>query len=149
LGQFSKKYRSFYQKYCQKALKNMVLGSGIRDPRSGIRDPGSGIRKKPIPDPGSRGQKGTGSRFRIRNNVEYHRLVEVPKPFYFLLIPSYWTGKGSRVPYHRLVEIPKPFYLFLIPFYWTGKGSRVPQVSRSTKTILLLPNPLLLDRKGI
>jgi hypothetical protein len=25
-------------------------------------DPGSGIRKKPIPDPGSRGQKGTGSR---------------------------------------------------------------------------------------
>jgi hypothetical protein len=33
----------------------MGLGSGIRDPRSGIR-------KKPIPDPGSRGQKGTGSR---------------------------------------------------------------------------------------
>jgi len=32
---------------------------------SGIRDPGSG--KKPIPDPGSRGQKGTGSRIRIRN----------------------------------------------------------------------------------
>ncbi len=42
-----------YQKNCQKALKNMVLGSGIR--------------KKPIPDPGSRGQKGTGSRIRIRN----------------------------------------------------------------------------------
>jgi hypothetical protein len=32
-------------------------------------DPGSEIRgrKKPIPDPGSRGQKGTGSRIRIRN----------------------------------------------------------------------------------
>jgi hypothetical protein len=30
----------------------------------GIRDPS---RKKPIPDPGSRGQKGTGSRIRIRN----------------------------------------------------------------------------------
>jgi hypothetical protein len=29
-------------------------------------DPGSG--KKPIPDPGSRGQKGTGSRIRIRNS---------------------------------------------------------------------------------
>jgi hypothetical protein len=27
-----------------------------------IWDPRSGIRKKPIPDPGSRGQKGTGSR---------------------------------------------------------------------------------------
>ena len=38
----------------------MVLGSGIRDPGSG---------KKPIPDPGSRGQKGTGSRIRIRNTV--------------------------------------------------------------------------------
>jgi hypothetical protein len=29
-----------------------------------VWDPGSGIRKKPIPDPGSRGQKGTGSRIR-------------------------------------------------------------------------------------
>jgi len=28
---------------------------------------GSGIQKKPIPDPGSRGPKGTGSRIRIRN----------------------------------------------------------------------------------
>ncbi len=43
---------------------------------SGIRDPGLGIRKKPIPDPGSRGQKGTGSwipdprsRIRVRNTV--------------------------------------------------------------------------------
>ncbi len=35
----------------------------------GIRDPRSGIRKKPIPDPGSRGQKGTGSRIRIRNTA--------------------------------------------------------------------------------
>ncbi len=35
--------------------------------RFGIRDPRSGIRKKPIPDPGSRGQKGTRSR--IRNTV--------------------------------------------------------------------------------
>jgi hypothetical protein len=36
---------------------------------SGIRDLGSGIQKKPIPDPGSRGQKGTGSRIRIRNTA--------------------------------------------------------------------------------
>ena len=34
-----------------------------------VWDLGSGIRKKPIPDPGSRGQKGTGSRIRIRNTV--------------------------------------------------------------------------------
>ncbi len=50
LGQFSKNFRTFCQKNCQKALQNMVLGSGIR--------------KKPIPDPGSRGQKGTKSRIR-------------------------------------------------------------------------------------
>ncbi len=36
-----------------------------------IWDPGSGIRKKPIPDPGSRGQKGTGSQIRIRNTARY------------------------------------------------------------------------------
>jgi hypothetical protein len=34
---------------------------------------GSGIRKKPISDPGSRGQKGTGSRIRIRNTAEIYR----------------------------------------------------------------------------
>jgi hypothetical protein len=32
---------------------------------------GSGIRKKPIPDPGSRGQKGTGSRIRLRNTANF------------------------------------------------------------------------------
>ncbi len=44
----------------------MGLGSEIRDLRSGIRE-------KPIPDPGSRGQKGTGSRIRIRNSASNHR----------------------------------------------------------------------------
>jgi hypothetical protein len=59
LGEFSKNYRTFYQKNCQKALKNMVLGSGIRDPGSEIRDPektysGSriqGSKRHRIPDP--------------------------------------------------------------------------------------------------
>jgi hypothetical protein len=37
---------------------------------------GSGIRKKPIPDPGSGGQKGTGSRIRIRNTgLKVHMLL--------------------------------------------------------------------------
>ncbi len=44
------------------SIFSQIYGFGIRDPRSGIR-------KKPIPDPGSRGQKGTGSRIRIRNTV--------------------------------------------------------------------------------
>ncbi len=59
------------------ALKNMGLGSWIRDPRSRIRDAESGIRKKPIPDPGSRGQKGTGPRIRIRNTGIYPLLLQV------------------------------------------------------------------------
>ncbi len=57
LGQFSKNYWTFYS-------SSQKYGLGIRDPRSGIR-------KKPIPDPGSRGQKGTGSRIRIRNTAQH------------------------------------------------------------------------------
>jgi hypothetical protein len=41
---------------------DMLSNIWVWDPGSGIRDPGSRIRKKPIPDPGSRGQKGIGSR---------------------------------------------------------------------------------------
>jgi hypothetical protein len=49
---------------------------------------GSGIRKKPIPDPGSRDQKGTGSRTRIRKTDHWYRYVlvptSVPDPLNFL-----------------------------------------------------------------
>ncbi len=48
-------------------LKKLSLSS--QNYEFGIWDPGSEIRDKPIPDPGSRGQKGTGSRIRIRNTV--------------------------------------------------------------------------------
>jgi hypothetical protein len=53
---FSKNYRTFYSKICHQALKNMGLGSGIRDPESGINlpripDPGPGVKKAPDPDP--------------------------------------------------------------------------------------------------
>ncbi len=54
MGQFSKNYRTFYQNNCQKALKNMVLGSGIRDPEkiySGSRIQGSKRHRIPDPDP--------------------------------------------------------------------------------------------------
>jgi hypothetical protein len=50
-SQFTKNYSTFYPKNCHYDLKNMDLGSGIQDLRSGIW-------KKPIPGPGSRGQKG-------------------------------------------------------------------------------------------
>ncbi len=58
MGPFSKNYRTFYQKNCQKALKNLVLGSGIR--------------KKPIPDPGSRGQKAPDPGSRIPDPDPQH-----------------------------------------------------------------------------
>ncbi len=59
MGNFTKKYRTFYPK--KLSLSSQKYGSGIRDPKSRIR-------KNPILDSGSRrGQKGTGSRIRIRN----------------------------------------------------------------------------------
>ncbi len=39
---------------------------------------GSGIRKKPIPDPESRGQKGTGSRIQIRNTEKISEFEHEP-----------------------------------------------------------------------
>jgi hypothetical protein len=63
----------FTQKIVTKLSKIWVW-----DPGSGIRDPGSGIWKKPIPDPGgSRAQKGTGSRIRIRKTVLQHASMYV------------------------------------------------------------------------
>ncbi len=55
------------KKYCHQALKNMGLGSGIRDPRSGIRDLGSGKNLFRIPDLGVKKAQDPGSRIRIRN----------------------------------------------------------------------------------
>jgi len=52
LGQ-PKNFITFYSKTCHYALKSMGLGFGSRD---------QGSRNIPIPDPGSRGKKGTGSR---------------------------------------------------------------------------------------
>jgi hypothetical protein len=46
----------------------MVLGSGIRDPKSGIRNPGSGKNLFRIPDPGVKKAPDPGSR--IRNTGE-------------------------------------------------------------------------------
>jgi hypothetical protein len=70
LGQFSKNYRTFYPKNSQK------YGFGILDPRSGKTYSGS------------RGQKGTRSRIRIRNTGQrygsgsfYHKAKIVRKNF--------------------------------------------------------------------
>ncbi len=56
---------------------------------------GSGIRKKPIPDPGSRGQKGTESRIRIRNTVFFHVWISVADPWHFGTNPDRIRIRGS------------------------------------------------------
>jgi hypothetical protein len=55
----------YFQKLVSK-LSEILAGLIIPDP-----DP----VYLPIPDPGSRGQKGTGSRIRIRNTVFYDRIL--------------------------------------------------------------------------
>jgi hypothetical protein len=42
-----------------------------------VWDPGSRIRKKPIPDPGSKGEKGTGSRIRNAANFNLSQTLSV------------------------------------------------------------------------
>jgi hypothetical protein len=74
----------------------MGLGSEIRDPRSEIRDPRSGIRdqKKPIPDPGSRGQKGTGSRIPDPDPQHWNPRYQVgTKWFPYLVEPTFSDKK--------------------------------------------------------
>jgi hypothetical protein len=53
----------------QRIIKFFALKIATKLSKIWVWDPGSEIRKKPIPDPGSRGQ--IGSRIRIRNTT-YH-----------------------------------------------------------------------------
>jgi hypothetical protein len=53
---FQRNIEYFTQKIAKKALKHMVLGSGIRDPGSGknlFRIPDPGVKKAPDPGSGS------------------------------------------------------------------------------------------------
>jgi hypothetical protein len=87
---FQRIMKLFYQKNCQKALKNMVLGSGIR--------------KKHIPDPGSRGQKGTGSR--ILDPDPQHWLMQIRIP----LFP--FDADRYPVPTSHIYAEPDPTFHF-------------------------------------
>jgi hypothetical protein len=59
-----------------------------------VWDPGSEMRKKPIPDPGSRGQKGTGSR--IRNTVRNHFFFKYFNSLMRIRDPG-WKQFGSGI----------------------------------------------------
>ncbi len=61
-----------------------------------VWDPRSGIRKKPIPDPGSWGQKGTGSRIL---GSKRHRIPD-PDPQHCLiyLLGHFWYGRRVCTP---------------------------------------------------
>ncbi len=84
LGQFSKNYGTFYPKYCHKALKNMGLGSEIRDPEKTY----SGSRIQ--------GTKGTGSRILIRNIVKLLKFI-------FEVLVKWQQRKRTSVPSKKLV----------------------------------------------
>jgi hypothetical protein len=68
---------------------------------------GSGIRNKPIPDPGSRGQKAPNPGSRIRNTV----IISVPDPHVFgppgtgTISQRYESGSGSF--YHQAKIVRK------------------------------------------
>jgi hypothetical protein len=50
---------------------------------------GSGIQKKTIPDPGYKGQKGTGSRIRIRHTAKHTDFCKVRQ------ITCQWKAAGT------------------------------------------------------
>ncbi len=75
---------------------------------------GSGIRKKSIPDPGSRGQKGTGSLIRIRNTgldvtsfADPHPGILAEKQSGYDLNPGVWWPKNYK---NRQLEKIKFFW---------------------------------------
>jgi hypothetical protein len=65
----------------------------------GIRNPRSGIRNKPIPDPGSRRQKGPnpGSRIRIRNTEKIYEIYD-EKLSLRIRIQNLCSGSGIWAP---------------------------------------------------
>ncbi len=100
LGHFQRIIELFTQKIVTKLSKIWVW-----DPRTGTRDP-----EKPIPDPGSRGQKGTGSR--IRNTSNNWTSVCGSKVFipdhgsdFFQPESRIWgpKGNGSRIRIRNIV----------------------------------------------
>jgi hypothetical protein len=102
LGQFSKNYRTFKPKL---SISSQIYGVGIQDPRSGIR-------KKPIPDPGSRGQKGTVSHaFSVplpeeKNLGQFSKNYRTFKPK--LSISSKKYGVGIQDPRSGIRKKPIP-----------------------------------------
>jgi hypothetical protein len=80
-----------------------------------------GIRKKPIPDSGSRGQKGTGSRIRIRNTeknlveswfVSGSTTLKISWSICFLFQVTAKLIKRSRPPIQAPAVSGKLFFVF-------------------------------------
>jgi hypothetical protein len=88
-----------------------------------VWDPRSGIRKKPIPDPGSRGHKGTGSRIRIRNTEENYKkfsstsLWSLERPIHVADLcnePTPWLERSLKRSYNLSTDISN-YYLKCSP----------------------------------
>jgi hypothetical protein len=93
---------------------------------------GSGIRKKPLPDPGSRGQKGTGSQIRIRNTAHKFSMKWV-NIFHAAGVSSVWYGTihvymvlsgyvGQVVPYYIRTLDYHTIHNLQFPSMWSTNG---------------------------
>ncbi len=119
-------YQRIIELFTQKlSLSSQKYGFGIRDPE-----------KKPIPDPGSRGQKGTGSRIRIRNTgftksldpgEQYLALKSSDLSSFFCFLLSSMTGARTALLFleasSRLLAVWPAFFRWIwlciirIPWY--------------------------------
>jgi hypothetical protein len=116
LDQFSKNYRTFYLKIVTKLSKYVF----------GIRDPGKTY-------PGSRGQKGTGSRVRIRNTgknfaflgqaVPHGEGGELPGPCTRLGPHSSGQGPLLQDPVHHSLSLSALFFGGLSALFLVAKRS--------------------------
>ncbi len=124
-------FQRIIELFTQMSLSCQIYGFGIRDPRSGIR-------KKTIPDPGSRGQKGTGSRIRIRNTgIQIGFLLSSCKNrkknhyFYFLRLLNDFSslkndvsGSATLAKTIALVHMLKAYFCCMPSLQGSGRRCR-------------------------
>jgi hypothetical protein len=92
----------------------------------GIRDPGSGIRQKPIRilDPGSRGQKGTGSRIRIRNGSVHN--IFMFGPIEMVGLGLGWKSTDPSNSVHGLPSLSNCGHIGRHYIEWVRKDAKDP-----------------------
>ncbi len=162
LAQFSKNYGSFYPKNCHQALKNVGLGSGIRDPGSGknlFRIPDPGVKKAPDPGSGSATlEKGYYKFFEYHISVKKEVLshlswkqcrrimwnrIHIRKPNkgrWFGRLPNLEHTRYSVVdtdPHGPALLLPYCIRIRMNPYWEGGSGSRTKEMDQNMRIILI------------